>query len=98
VEETLNHPFFSDLRNKDLEVSTDIILNYEFEKITDTEELSQLIYEEMKSFHSNAVEDMPIPNTKDEELLTLDLDGTFLYIDHKKINNPPPILLFRKRP
>jgi serine/threonine protein kinase len=98
VDEALNHPFFADIRNKEQEISTVISLDHEFEKILDKEELEQLIYDEMKSFHPYIYEDAPVPTANDEELLTLDLDGTFLYIDHKKMESQPPVLVYIRKP
>jgi len=85
VEEALDHPFFEDIRNKALETSTNIELNYDFEKAIEQVELKTMIYDEMTSYYPDMNEkECHMPSAKDEELLTLDLDGSFIFLEHKK--------------
>eukprot|EP01016_Furgasonia_blochmanni_P056182 TRINITY_DN952_c0_g1_i24.p1 TRINITY_DN952_c0_g1~~TRINITY_DN952_c0_g1_i24.p1 ORF type:complete len:345 (+),score=47.21 TRINITY_DN952_c0_g1_i24:785-1819(+) len=92
VEQALDHPFFESIRDKEYEVVANKKFDFDFDKEEySLEELRQMIFDEMLAFHQDFDEVNPktfaFPLTKDEDLFTLDLDGSLIYIDYTRATN-----------
>lgn len=87
ADEALKHPFFASIRDPEYEVEAGFKFNFDFERNDiDIEELKDMIFDEMKTFHPEFDEKnsatYSFPKKKDSELYTLDMDGSLVYIDY----------------
>ena len=83
MEQCLQHPYFSEIRELDYETKHKGKLNFDFEKGNKSlEEIKKLLYEEMMEFHKDILSKdqgkLPYPVKADKYLLTIDLDGKFI--------------------
>jgi len=79
----LDHPFFENIRDPEFETVPNFKINFEFEEENiSIEELKNYIYKEMVSIHKELPPFcvFPYPTLPNKNLLTLDLDGSLIYI------------------
>ena len=83
TKEALNHPFFESIRDAAFETEPDFKLNFDFEdENVSLETLKDYIYKEMLSMHAELPQGcyFPYPILPSKNLMTLDLDGSLIYI------------------
>lgn len=85
AEEALKHPFFESIRDPEYEVEAKTGFQFDFER-EDVQiiELKDAIFNEMLHFHPGFDENNPntyaLPIKSDEDLFTLDYDGSKIFI------------------
>eukprot|EP00828_Plagiopyla_frontata_P022679 TRINITY_DN2927_c0_g1_i10.p2 TRINITY_DN2927_c0_g1~~TRINITY_DN2927_c0_g1_i10.p2 ORF type:complete len:167 (-),score=22.37 TRINITY_DN2927_c0_g1_i10:177-677(-) len=85
AEQCLEHPFFASLRDPDYEINAGFQFDFDFEnKKKPLAKIKGMIFDEMKTFHPSFNEHNPasynVPILQPEQLYTLDLDGSLIYI------------------
>eukprot|EP00828_Plagiopyla_frontata_P022678 TRINITY_DN2927_c0_g1_i1.p1 TRINITY_DN2927_c0_g1~~TRINITY_DN2927_c0_g1_i1.p1 ORF type:complete len:236 (-),score=40.48 TRINITY_DN2927_c0_g1_i1:122-829(-) len=92
AEQCLEHPFFASLRDPDYEINAGFQFDFDFEnKKKPLAKIKGMIFDEMKTFHPSFNEHNPasynVPILQPEQLYTLDLDGSLIYIDYSQQQN-----------
>ena len=87
VDQALNHPYFEDIRDPDIEVNADAIFSFDFEKWKLSKEIYQeLFYNEICYFHPEAalqIEKVPTPMSPAQDT----------HLDDSSVWSPSPVPL-----